>query len=199
MNLRILLLLAVLFSVGCAKNNMTVMEQQEVQRPPSDEAQVIFMRPSNFGGAIAASLYEVTDGDIEFVGIIVPEVKVLYKTKPGKHVFMVVSEAADFMEADLAGGKNYYSIVTPRMGLWKARFSLWPYKSDPSADYDTAMPEFEKYASSGELVEISPKARSWYEEHKTDIEEKYHEYWPVWQEKTPEEIAKRSLAPEDGM
>jgi hypothetical protein len=199
MKTRILLLLTVLLSVGCAKNTMMVMEQQQVQRPPADEAQLVFMRPSSFGGAINASLFEVSDGDIEFIGIIVPNVRVLHKTKPGKHVFMVVSEAADFMEADLAGGKTYYSIVTPRMGLWKARFSLWPYKSDANAKYHTAMPDFDEYASSGELVGISPAARNWYEENRDDIKDKYQEYWPVWQEKTPQEIAERSLDPEDGM
>jgi hypothetical protein len=199
MKIRILLLLAVLLSVGCAKNTMTVMEQQEVQRPPADEVQVVFMRPSSLGAAISASLFEVTDGNIEFVGIIVPNVRVLYQTKPGKHVFMVVSEAGDFMEADLAGGKTYYSIVTPRLGLWKARFSLWPYKSEANAKYHTAAPDFEKYMNSGELVGISPEARAWYDEHKADIEAKYQEYWPVWQEKTPDAIAERSLAPEDGM
>jgi len=199
MKIRILLLLTVLFSAGCAKNTMTVMEQQEVQRPPAGEAQLIFLRPSSLGAAISASLFEVTDDNIEFIGIIVPDVRVLYRTKPGKHVFMVVSEAADFMEADLAGGKTYYSIVTPRMGLWKARFSLWPVKSDAGAQYHTAMPEFEKYSSSGELVGMSPAARAWYEENRDSIKDKYHEYWPVWQQKTPEAIAERSLQPEDGM
>jgi uncharacterized protein YcfL len=199
MKVRILLLLTVLFAVGCAKNTMTVMAQQEVQRPPADEAQVIFLRLSSSEGTNGVSLFEVTGGDIEFIGLIVPGARVPYQTKPGKHVFMVVSDAADFMEANLAGGKNYYGVVAPLMGFWKARFSLLPYKNDPSADYDTAMPSFEKNSSSGELVEISPATLAWYEEHKTDIEAKYRKYWPLWQKNTPAEIARRTLAPADGM
>lgn len=39
---------------------------------------------------------------------------------------MVVSEAADFMDAELETGKTYYALVTPRLGVWKARFSLRP-------------------------------------------------------------------------
>ncbi len=39
---------------------------------------------------------------------------------------MVVSEAADFAKADVEAGKTYYVLVTPRMGWWKARFSLRP-------------------------------------------------------------------------
>jgi hypothetical protein len=174
------------------------MEQQVVQRPPADESQVIFLRLSSADGTNGVSLFEVTGGDIEFIGIIVPGVRVPYQTKPGKHVFMLVSDGADFMEANLAGGKNYYSVVTPQMGFWKARFSLMPYKNDPSAYFDTAMPSFAKNSNSGELVGISPTALAWYEEHKANIEAKYRKYWPLWQKNPPAEIARRTLAPEDG-
>jgi len=199
MKVLILLLLTALLLVGCAKNTMSVMEQQEVQRPPADAAQVTFLRLSRSGGTTEASLFEVSGGDIKFIGIIVPGVRVPYQTKPGKHVFMVVSDTADFMEANLAGGKNYYSVVAPQEGFWKVRFSLLPYKNDPSANYDTAMPSFEINSKSGELVKTSPTALAWYQEHKTDIEAKYRKYWPAWEEKTPEAINKRSLEPEDGM
>ena len=125
--------------------------------------------------------------------------KVVYKTTPGKHVFMVVSEAADFMEADLDSGKNYFSIATPRMGAWVARFSLWPIKNDPNAEYHTGMSEFNRWVDSTKLVENTDESRAWYEKNKASVKTKYDKYWPTWQEKTEEDTLKRTLSPEDGM
>ena len=125
-NLLILTLAALM--TGCAGTSMVTAPDQEIQQPPAGESQVIFLRPSSLGAAISASLYEVVDDEIRFVGISTYGTAVPYRTTPGRHVFMVVSEAADFMEADLAPGRNYFSLVTPRMGVWAARFSLWPIK-----------------------------------------------------------------------
>ncbi len=199
MALRIFTLIAIILFTGCASNPMIVSQQQEVNKPPSDETQVIFMRSSFVGSAINASLYEVTNGNIKFIGIIGNGTKLTYKTSPGERVFMVVSEAADFMEADLGPGKNYFSISTPRMGAWKARFSLWPIKSDPNADYHTGMPEFEEWVNDTKLVENTEKSKSWYESNKESVKKKYEKYWPVWRNKTAEDLSKRTLSPEDGM
>ncbi len=188
-----------IFFVGCASNPMQVSQSQSLEPPGPAESQVIFMRSSFVGSAINASLYDVTGEKPEFIGIIANGTKIAYDTQPGKRVFMVVSEAADFMEADLAPGKTYYSIVTPRMGAWKARFSLWPIKADANAEYSTQSDDFDKWRKGTKLVQNSPKSNAWYEKNKNDIVAKQQKYWPVWQEKTDEEVAKRSLSPEDGM
>ena len=111
-------LFAILISLaGCATSpKMAVAPNQTVTKPSAQESQIIFMRSSFVGSAIDASLFDVTNGNMEFIGIISNATKIAHVTKPGKHTFMVVSEAADFMEADVLPGKNYYSIVTPRMG-----------------------------------------------------------------------------------
>jgi hypothetical protein len=195
---RILLLFAFVFLAGCATNLMSVSPHQELQKPSNNEAQVIFMRSTFVGSAISASLYDVTNGEIKFIGVIVNGTKVAYKTTPGKHVFMVVSEAADFMEADLNGGKNYFSLATPRMGAWKARFSLWPIKNDPSAPYRLDSDEFNDWVGNTKLVSNTDESRAWYESNKGDIKRKYEEYWPVWQSKSAEDQAKLTLMPRDG-
>lgn len=199
MSLRILSILVIILVSGCASNPMTVAKQQELQSPEEDQAQVIFMRSSFVGSAINASLYDVTNGDIEFIGIIANGTKLSYKTSPGEHVFMVVSEAADFMEADLGSGKNYFSIATPRMGAWVARFSLWPFKNDPNADFNTEMAEFNRWVADTKLVENTEKSKLWYEKNKESVRKKYEKYWPVWENKTKEDLARRTLLPEDGM
>jgi len=198
MFIRILTLASLLILAGCASNPMTLAPQQTLQSPSQDSSQVVFMRSSFVGSAISASLYDVTDGNIEFLGVIVNGVKLAYSTTPGKHTFMVVSEAADFMEADLSSGKNYFSIVTPRMGAWKARFSLWPIKNEPSARYNTDMTEFNQWLNNTKLSTNSEQSLAWYEKNKTDIKAKYEKYWPAWQQKTDDDIAERTLVPNDG-
>lgn len=75
--------------------------------------QVVFMRDAFVGQGINGSLYDLTEGEPEFIGIIASGTKVTQLTTLGKRVYMVVSEAADFMEADLVGGKTYFSVVPP--------------------------------------------------------------------------------------
>lgn len=198
MFIRSVLLLVAVLATGCASNPMTVSDSQELDSVKEGQAQVIFMRSSFVGSAINASLYDVTDDEMKFIGIMANGTKVAYDTEPGERVFMVVSEAADFMEADLAPGKNYFSIVTPRMGAWKARFSMWPIKADTAARYNTSMPEFDKWQKGTTLVNNTNKARQWYLKNAYSIDKKYEKYWQAWQKKSDEDIAERSLTPEDG-
>lgn len=112
---------------------------------------------------------------------------------------MVVSEAADFLEADFLPGRTYYSIVTPRMGAWKARFSLWPIRNDGSSEYNTGSADFTKWVNSTKLVHNTKESEAWYANNKASVKSKQLEYWPVWQQKTPEDLARRTLNPDDGM
>lgn len=197
--IRILSILSTLIFAGCASNPMQISSSQNVEKAKPDESQVVFLRSSFVGSAINASLYDVTDEQTKYLGIISNGTKIAYRTAPGKHTFMVVSEAADFMEADLLPGKTYYSIVTPRMGAWKARFSMWPIRNDASTRYHTEMAEFNKWVSSTKLVTNSEKSKTWYENNKDSVKSKQLEYWPVWQKKSSEDLAERTLNPQDGM
>lgn len=195
----ILSILSTLIFAGCASNPMQVSSSQSVQKAMPDESQIVFMRSTFVGSAINASLYDVTDEETKFLGIISNGTKVAYTTTPGNHTFMVVSEAADFMEADFLPGRTYYSIVTPRMGAWKARFSLWPIRNDGSSEYNTESAEFTKWLNSTKLVHNSEESEAWYTNNKDSVKSKQLDYWPVWQQKTPEDLAKRTLNPQDGM
>lgn len=197
--IRILSILSTLIFAGCASNPMQVSSSQSVQKAMPDESQIVFMRSTFVGSAINASLYDVTDEETKFLGIISNGTKVAYTTTPGNHTFMVVSEAADFMEADFLPGRTYYSIVTPRMGAWKARFSLWPIRNDGSSEYNTESAEFTKWLNSTKLVHNSEESEAWYTNNKDSVKSKQLDYWPVWQQKTPEDLAKRTLNPQDGM
>ena len=199
MILRILTLTMIIFVTGCASTKMTISPQQTLQAPTKDETQVVFMRSSIVGSVISASVYDVTDGKIKFIGILNNAQKLTYVTQPGKHTFMVVSEAADFMEANLAPGKNYFGIATPRMGLWKARFSLWPIKNNPDAEFHTGSDDFSKWLKNTKRVENSPESLQWFQANQQSVRQKYLEYWPVWQQKSPSDVQKRTLEESDGL
>ena len=192
-------LLGSLLLAGCASNPMAPVADQAVQAPSPDMAQVVFMRDAYTGKAIVSSLYDVTDGQTRFIGVMANGTKIAHPTTPGKHTCMVVSEAADFMEADLVAGKTYYALVTPRMGLWKARFSLWPISNEPDAAHSLKSNNFKDWVEDTDLVTNSPKSLAWYQRVKASVEKKRAEYWPVWQEKSAEAIAERTLKPTDGL
>ncbi len=193
-----LLLLATLVLGGCASNPMQVAPDQKLAAPTSQTAQVVFMRSSFVGSAINASVYDVTNDELVFIGIMANGTKLSHQVPPGKRRFMVVSEAADFMEADLAPGLTYYGMVTPRMGAWKARFSLWPIKKEAPAEFHQGMADFKTWREGTQLVGMTPAAQQWFAANRADIEAKRKEYLVVWQRKSPKELQERTLSRTDG-
>ncbi len=155
-----------------------------------DEAMMVFMRASSFGGsAIAALVLDVTEPEAKFIGMMNKGTKVAYPVKPGEYTFMVVSEAADFMQATVVSGKTCYAMVTPRIGLWKARFSFKPVRRGDA--------EFAGWDSETEFVEFGPRTLEWAQRNSTDINSKRHRYWPDWTSKPADERAAQTLNAED--
>ena len=172
---RLLPLLLVLFSLGgCASALMNaVPDEQRVNKPASGKALVYFMRPSSFGGAIQASIF---DGD-EYIGTSSAKTHIAYQAKPGKHMFMIISENADFMEADLTAGKTYYAIVQARMGAWKARFSFRPQNGQ------TPKSKLTKWVSSTRQVVVNEQGEAWAKNNQPSIQSKKAKYLPKWRAK----------------
>jgi len=142
----------------------------------SDSATVVFLRPSRFGGGINSSVFQTDNEQSKLVGMVPSRAKVAYRVSPGKHMFMVVGESADFMEANLEAGKIYYAIVAARMGAWKARFSLRPVDAGENEKLD-------KYLNACKWVKLSPAARAWATKNSASIEKKRNRYFEKWQEK----------------
>ena len=190
---------ALLFLSGCASSKMRVQDNQDLIAPDSDMAQIVFMRSTFTGSAISASLFDVTDGEPEFIGILSNATKLAHSVTPGKRIFMVVSEAADFMEADLVAGKTYYSMVTPRMGAWVARFSMHPVRNGGEGDFQYSSERFQKWLKKTNFVENTAESQTWFEATRSDIKMKQQKYWEVWQKKTPAALAERTLNTGDGI
>ena len=189
-----LVVLAFLVS-GCAgtvKNMREVPADRAEVIPEKGKAVIVFMRPSGMGFAIQSSVFEIKDENpSSLAGIVAAKTKVAYRLDPGKHLFMVVGESADFMTADVQPGKTYYAYVTPRMGMWKARFSLEPKHQQElsSADFNSAL-------ENCIWVEKSTDSENWMQDNIESIKSKRAEYYPEWMQKP--EVERPHLLPEDG-
>lgn len=190
----LLLAAATLFSAGCAgsiKNMREVARGAPEPAPAPGKAMIVFLRPSGLGYAIQSSVFEVKDGAPELVGIVAARAKVAWQVDPGRHLFMTVGESGDFLSADVVAGRTYYARVTPRMGVWKARFSL-----DPVSRAELAAPEFGKQLGGCRWVELSPESAAWAASNREDVGAKLADYYPKWKAKAEQDRPK--LLPEDG-
>ncbi len=124
-------------------------------------------------------------------GIVSAKKKVVYKTEPGERLFMVVGESADFMKADLEAGKIYYSLVKPRMGVWKARFSLAPVPK--AADQE----KLNDWKNTCQYYENTDASYQWAEKNAKSIASKKEKYLKKWNARP--EAERPALLREDGM
>jgi hypothetical protein len=191
------LLLVSSFAVAAKETGKYVENQKPV--PEEGKALVIFLRSSFVGSAISASVYDAPDGETKFIGVIQHKQRVAYQAEPGQHRFMVIAENADFMDATLEAGKTYYVLVSPRMGAWKARFSLLPIHNDTTSEENVNTADFKKWMTNTQLVEATDSNRAWYERTQASIEEKKADYLRKWNVMLPADKALLTLKPEDGV
>ena len=183
-----------LFVSGCASPDQKPREARQpvaMAAPEPGKSMVVFLRPSKLGWAVQSTLYDVKDNKAEIIGIISGRQKAACQVEPGEHLLMVMGESTDFMSANLLPDKTYYAIVEPRMGMWKARFSMRPVHAQ-----ETDSNQFAKWLRACRVVERVPRWDSWALEHATAIESRRAEYYPEWTAK-PESERPRLLS-EDG-
>lgn len=182
------LFIVILFSGCAATPNMDhSVYGGDVSKPDPGKALVIFMRPSRLGFIINSAVYD----DEKFIGMVPYQSQLAYMAEPGTHRFMVISEAADFMNAELVAGKTYYAIVTPRMGVWRARFSLAPVTSG-----QLTQPEFKQWLAEAKFIKNTESAYAWDKANHGSVLEKKTEYLAAWMQKP--EAERPFLRKEDG-
>lgn len=177
---------------GTIKNMKPAPKGAVIEKPAQGKAQVVFLRPQSAAYAIQSSVFEIIDNKPKIAGVIPAKAKFVYEVDAGEHLFMVLGESGDFMSASLEAGKTYYALVRPRMGFWKARFSLDPvHKNEQDND------DLEDWLNDCRLVEVSEATDRWAQNNATDIEETYIKYYQDWMEKDVEDKPKLFL--EDGI
>jgi len=113
---------------ACASDKMAQLSTAPVEAtvPPQGQSTMVFFRSSYFGGAIQSSVFDVTDAAPKFIGIVSAGKKIAYAMPAGERRMMAIGENASFLDVEAEAGKIYYARISPRMGLWKARFELEP-------------------------------------------------------------------------
>lgn len=188
--------LALVFTIvvllfGCAgstKYMRDVADSSISYMPGADEAVVVFMRPSGLHLTIRAAVFDATSAENKLVGIVSAKKKVAYRTKPGKYLFMVIGENADFMQADLEAGKTYYARVDPRMGY--ARFSLGAVHRDIDPS------KLSSWQNRCAWVETTGITYNWANQNAPSFQSKREDYINKWNNKPDHN--KPTLSPEDG-
>ena len=116
----VLIVALVLLLVSCGGKYMTI--SKPLPKPSEGKALVNFMRPSFFGKAVEATIW---DGE-KLIGWIYGKQAFQYECEPGKHLFISWSEYKSPVEAELLPGRVYYIVLRTRMGGWRARIHQIP-------------------------------------------------------------------------
>ena len=121
-------LVLVLALVGCtALKGMREVSPDAVRlAPAADQATIIFLRPARAG--TTTSLFELRGSEQRFIGLLVTDTRLVYRTAPGRTRFMVIGLSADFLDADLAAGKTYQVAVLLGQGQTEQFFVLRPVR-----------------------------------------------------------------------
>lgn len=169
------LIAASVFLSACASDKMMTLTTPPpvATTPPQGQSTLVLFRSSFFGGAVQSSVFDVTDGQSDFIGIISAGKKVTHTFPAGERRVMALGENASFIDIDTLPGKVYYARVSPRMGLWKARFVLEPV---PAGD-----PALEEELASCEWVGNTPTSTAWAQQNIQSALIKMREYLPEFE------------------
>lgn len=147
----------------------------EDRRPSPGRALIIFLRPSTFGGAVQAAIWR--DGP-EFLGTSSSGTFIAVELDPGTHTFMVQSETADFIQAEVDADKTYFATVRARMGMWKARFSFGLMEPE-SERWDN----LSKWLADCREATINDHGHHWATEHEANAAKLWAKVKPKWDAK----------------
>lgn len=186
----ILLFLSIFVSAHCfAQDDGPTVYQAPT--PDEGKAIVVFYRPVPMAPMNRTGLLEIVDGEPKIVGKLTIHQRYAYQTEPGEHLFMVIGESADFMSANLEAGKTYYAMVIPRMGTWKARFSLGAIHADGINEAKII-----NGINACNWIEYQDEWETWANENMKSLKKNYSKYYPRWMGKDEEDRPR--LFPEDG-
>ncbi len=161
--------------VGCGAPHMMVIKDASVAiTPQPGKALVVFLRPARMlGDGNVAVLY---DGD-QYLGTSTVKTIIPYQAEPGKHLFMVIGESADFMEAELAAGKTYYAVVQIRPGVFGGRFSFHPQNGQLEKD------KIDAWLKVMKPMEPAPAGLAYAEKIAANSKAKKDKYLPEFEQK----------------
>jgi hypothetical protein len=176
---------------------MVISDNQEQLDTPPDQSQIIFVRVHRgFGGV---PVFDITNGDPQLIGILSRFNKLAYFVEPGKHTFMVIAMFANFMEANVVGGKTYYVYACPGGVWWETNWHLYPMRNEPGRlCRQTPSEALQKWSAKAVFVENTEESVSWAKANRDSIIKKQTKGWERWEAKSDEHIGERTLNEADG-
>ena len=151
-----------------------------IKRPPSDKANVIFIRPNINLNLYSTAIYD----NNEFVSLLTTFTHTQYLTKPGKRQFMVsiFSGYPDFLDAEIEAGKTYVVkidwVQKGLVGIWPdSGIKLLPVKPD-SDDWK----QIKTWMNKSHEIITNDRSRKWAQEQYDSVMEKKKAALPKWQQ-----------------
>ena len=155
-----------------------------ISAPKHGKAQIVFMRPSNFGFAKQLSIFEMSDKEPSIVGILKTKTKVVYSANAGKYTFLVnnFGQESRMMTATLEANKTYY--VNTELSAWNGSSYFVPLGKN------VAFKDIKSYLNSCQLVENDERSKTWAKNNLPDIIENYKVAKEIWQDSNEKDRAK---------
>jgi hypothetical protein len=180
-------------TIGCSVSSPYMHEQAPPQPIPAsrDKATIVFLRPSSYGGRVKTTILD-TRG--RFLGEDWGSTYFAVQVEPGEHVFLAWAENTAALRARLAAGKTYYIEVAPKMGALSARMHLLALT--PRSASWSKVPEW--MSGSVQVVPDEAAGQAYLQARATDVDERIRRAKEALSKYSSEELAERTLRPEDG-
>ncbi len=190
------------------KTPVEFLEAGDSQTAAFHSSNIIFIRSSLAASAVEASIFDVSHGIPRLITSLKNNAKVSYPIMSGRHIFMVLSESSvGFLRLDASDGRTYYSLIKPRMGVWKPSFSMYPIKMGLQ-NVSPKIPSQKDSKTLNEEIHALLLETEWVKDENVlasiaitedKILAQYNEGWNEWLEQSKKEQAKNTLEVIDGV
>jgi hypothetical protein len=159
---------------------------------PPNAALVVFVRPSGYASGVATT---ILDDQGAFLGDSIAGSQFAVLVPPGPHLFLAWAENTAPLVATVLAGRVYYVEVAPKLGFWTPRVHLLAI--NPRTD---SWRELSLWMSqSNQLIPDITAGQAYLNERQADVAERIRRARERIGELDPEELAERTLRPEDGV
>ncbi|MEA2018747.1 MAG: hypothetical protein U9N59_09885 [Campylobacterota bacterium] len=175
--LKIMILgLVVLFTTGCVSTSLEVKKPQSEIVKDTTKSYIMFSRSSMFiGGGVPNNIVEFNydTKELNFVGILMPGERLIYKVEPGEHYFYLSGgENDDYLKVSAKARHMYYVNTYVSMGILMGRTYFDTY--DPLSREDIESLE------GSTLIEPTDGARDIYNNNLESYISEINEDYPEW-------------------
>ncbi|WP_417819248.1 hypothetical protein [Terasakiella sp.] len=174
--MRVLIIAVIcMLSLGaCQSQHMQAIDKSNLNLTVDDHSALIeFMRPESYGSRFQSSIFNITNGTPELVGILSAQNRFIIKLPAGSYRFAVIGENADFLDAELDDGKLYAASITTHIGFMRMQYKLHAVKN-------SSLEAFNQQCPSCIWTKPLPSAKEWADANMPSIRSKISKYLPKW-------------------